>query len=53
MSKTFCPQCQYPVKQDWEFCPSCRAELKKVSMDVPLLEENDEVKKIGEKTKSK
>lgn len=49
VSKTFCPQCQYPVKQDWEFCPSCRAELKKGRMDVPLLEENDDVKKIGEK----
>ncbi len=24
LSKYFCPACQYPVKPDWEYCPSCR-----------------------------
>lgn len=24
-----CPKCNYVVKEDYKFCPSCRAELKK------------------------
>ena len=28
LAGTFCPHCQYPVKQSWQFCPSCRAELR-------------------------
>ena len=27
LSKYFCPECQYPVKPDWEYCPSCRAAV--------------------------
>ena len=27
LSAVFCPRCQYPVKPDWSFCPSCRGAL--------------------------
>ncbi len=27
LAGSFCSQCQYPLKQEWAFCPSCRAEL--------------------------
>jgi putative transposase len=27
LSQYFCPGCQYPVKPDWEYCPSCRAVI--------------------------
>jgi hypothetical protein len=27
LSSTYCPQCQYPIKSEWAFCPNCRAEL--------------------------
>jgi hypothetical protein len=27
LSSTYCPQCQYPVKPEWSFCPNCRAEI--------------------------
>jgi len=27
LSSTYCPQCQYPIKAEWAFCPNCRAEL--------------------------
>ncbi|MGH7495876.1 MAG: zinc ribbon domain-containing protein [bacterium] len=27
LSTTYCPQCQYPVKAEWSFCPNCRAGL--------------------------
>jgi RNA polymerase subunit RPABC4/transcription elongation factor Spt4 len=27
LSAVFCPRCQYPVKADWSFCPSCRGAL--------------------------
>ena len=28
LSKSFCQQCQYPIKPEWQFCPNCRAEIK-------------------------
>ncbi len=28
LSSTYCPQCQYPIKPEWSFCPNCRAEIK-------------------------
>jgi len=28
ISKSFCQECQYPVKEDWEYCPSCKTSLK-------------------------
>ncbi|MDR3626635.1 MAG: zinc ribbon domain-containing protein [Ignavibacteriaceae bacterium] len=28
LSNTFCQQCQYPIKPEWQFCPNCRAETK-------------------------
>jgi hypothetical protein len=27
LSSSFCSHCQYPVKRDWSFCPSCRSSL--------------------------
>jgi hypothetical protein len=27
LSAVFCSRCQYPVKPDWSFCPSCRGAL--------------------------
>lgn len=27
LSSTYCPQCQYPIKTEWAFCPNCRAGL--------------------------
>jgi RNA polymerase subunit RPABC4/transcription elongation factor Spt4 len=27
LSAAFCQRCQYPVKPDWSFCPSCRGAL--------------------------
>lgn len=27
LSSTYCPQCQYPIKAEWAFCPNCRAGL--------------------------
>jgi len=27
LSAEFCPQCQYPLKPDWSFCPSCRSAV--------------------------
>jgi hypothetical protein len=36
LSSTYCPQCQYPVKAEWAFCPNCRAELKQQkSLETP------------------
>jgi hypothetical protein len=29
LSTAFCAQCQYPVKPDWTFCPSCRTALSR------------------------
>lgn len=26
LSNTFCQQCQYPIKSEWQFCPNCRAQ---------------------------
>ncbi|MBA4406647.1 hypothetical protein C0389_05175 [bacterium] len=28
LANTFCQQCQYPIKPEWQFCPNCRAESK-------------------------
>ena len=28
LANTFCQQCQYPIKPEWQFCPNCRAEIK-------------------------
>ena len=28
LSSTVCPQCQYPIKPEWSFCPGCRTELR-------------------------
>jgi predicted amidophosphoribosyltransferase len=28
LSSTYCPQCQYPIKPEWAFCPNCRSELQ-------------------------
>ncbi|MFH1194983.1 MAG: zinc ribbon domain-containing protein [bacterium] len=28
LSNTYCQQCQYPIKPEWQFCPNCRAETK-------------------------
>jgi hypothetical protein len=27
VSAVFCTQCQYPIKPDWSFCPSCRTAI--------------------------
>jgi hypothetical protein len=29
LSAAFCAQCQYPLKPDWTFCPSCRSQVTK------------------------
>jgi hypothetical protein len=29
LSGSFCPECNYPIKPGWEYCPSCRVALKK------------------------
>ncbi len=29
LSNTFCQQCQYPIKPEWQFCPNCRSETGK------------------------
>ena len=29
ISAAFCAQCQYPLKPDWTFCPSCRTPVAK------------------------
>lgn len=26
LANTFCRQCQYPIKTEWQFCPNCRTE---------------------------
>jgi RNA polymerase subunit RPABC4/transcription elongation factor Spt4 len=28
VSTVFCTACRYPLKPDWTYCPSCRAEIK-------------------------
>lgn len=37
LSAVFCPQCEYPLKPGWTFCPSCRSALGKTSggLDAP------------------
>jgi hypothetical protein len=39
LSSTYCPQCQYPIKSEWAFCPNCRAELAKQQSRETLAEE--------------
>jgi RNA polymerase subunit RPABC4/transcription elongation factor Spt4 len=29
LSAVFCSQCQYPLKPDWAFCPSCRTPVSR------------------------
>jgi RNA polymerase subunit RPABC4/transcription elongation factor Spt4 len=29
LSAVFCAQCQYPLKPDWSFCPSCRTPINR------------------------
>lgn len=29
LSTVFCAQCQYPLKPDWAFCPSCRTPVSR------------------------
>jgi hypothetical protein len=29
LANTFCQQCQYPIKPEWQFCPNCRSETKR------------------------
>jgi Double zinc ribbon len=37
LSSTYCPQCQYPIKPEWSFCPNCRAEIKqRKSLEVSM-----------------
>ncbi len=28
LANTFCRQCQYPIKTEWQFCPNCRTEIR-------------------------
>jgi hypothetical protein len=28
LSQTFCAQCQYPLKPEWQVCPSCGSGIK-------------------------
>lgn len=28
LTSTFCQACDYPIKPEWKFCPSCRTETK-------------------------
>ena len=51
MSSTMCSQCQYPIKPEWSFCPSCRTELKEKAGF--LKEEKKEVDKEKKAEKAK
>jgi|GEM_PF-688011 len=46
LASTMCPQCQYPIKPEWSFCPSCRTEL------MAKVELETEKKQAVEKEKS-
>lgn len=35
LSAVFCGQCQYPLKPDWSFCPSCRTPVAKEPTPAP------------------
>ena len=37
LSNTFCQQCQYPIKPEWQFCPNCRAETKSKESFQPIV----------------
>jgi RNA polymerase subunit RPABC4/transcription elongation factor Spt4 len=43
LSNTFCQQCQYPIKPEWQFCPNCRAETKS--------REHNQIEKINDTEK--
>lgn len=29
LSSTYCRHCNYPLKEEWKFCPECRGEIKR------------------------
>lgn len=44
LSNTFCQQCQYPIKPEWQFCPNCRSEIKskeRGSADISITEKRE------------
>ncbi len=49
LASTMCPQCQYPIKPEWSFCPSCRTELRKKAEVVPKKEKAVEKKRKEKK----
>lgn len=34
LANTFCRQCQYPIKTEWQFCPNCRTEIRHEHSDI-------------------
>ena len=50
LASTMCPQCQYPIKPEWSFCPSCRTELRKKAEVVPKKEKAVEKKNKEKET---
>jgi hypothetical protein len=38
LSSAYCSACRYPLKPDWAFCPSCRAETKAPPSAAPVPE---------------
>jgi hypothetical protein len=49
LSSTYCPQCQYPIKAEWAFCPNCRAELAQQKKLEALPEQSKPVESSQEK----
>jgi len=49
LSSTYCPQCQYPIKSEWAFCPNCRAELAQQKTLEALPEQSKPVASSQEK----
>jgi hypothetical protein len=41
LSRTFCQQCQYPLKPEWKYCPNCRTETG--NNEQPLKAEGEEI----------
>lgn len=41
LTSTYCQACEYPIKPEWKFCPSCRTETK-------LIQKNNHKKQIPE-----
>jgi hypothetical protein len=39
LSSSICAACRYPLKTDWAFCPSCRAEIKPAHATAPAASE--------------